>query len=174
MASSFNAIGINICMYELNGPYPLLTSWRIICGLIWVVTFGMDAGHQIYSPDAVHQNVDQRFLKRALQRLQKLTQLLQTAQRAIYRVRYIELSSKEAKMRRDTVIALRRKRTGISSRTLFASWNIPYCRPATPKRKMRSITLWQWFLPLLNRHFLRNLGLGPNLCALWQHLSMLL
>jgi hypothetical protein len=87
---------------------------------MWTDTeLGGDIWNGRWSPDlitsllgeAARDTVDQRLFKRALQRLQKITQLLQTAQRAIYRVRYVELSSKEAKTRRDTVIALRRKRT---------------------------------------------------------------
>jgi hypothetical protein len=55
----------------------------------------------------------------------------------IYSVRHIEMSSKEAKMRRDTFNAIRRKRTATRSRTIFAAWNIPYCRPT--KRRLQHI-----------------------------------
>jgi hypothetical protein len=104
---------------------------------------GGDIWNGRWSPDllstllgtAAQDIVDQRLFKRALQRIQAITHLLQQAQRAIYRVRYIELSSKEVKQRRDSIISLRRKRATIPSRTLFAVWNIPYCRPALPKRR---------------------------------------
>jgi hypothetical protein len=84
---------------------------------------------------AAHTIVDQRLFKRALHRIQVITQLLQQAQRALYRVRYIELSSKAATQRRDSIISLRRKRAATTSRTLFAAWNISYRRPEHPKRR---------------------------------------
>jgi hypothetical protein len=88
--------------------------------------------------ETARESVDQRLFKRALQRLEKLTHLLQNAQRAIYRVRYVEMSSKEAKVRRDATTALRRRRTAAPPRTLFATWNIPYRRPDDPKRRLRT------------------------------------
>ena len=104
---------------------------------------GGDIWNGRWSPDllstllgaAAHVTVDHRLFKRALHRIQAITQLLQQAQRALYRVRYIELSSKGAQQRRDSIISLRRKRAAAPSRTLFAVWNIPYCRPAHPKRR---------------------------------------
>ena len=86
--------------------------------------------------ETARDSVDQRLFKRALKRLEKLTQLLQNAQRAIYRVRYVEMSSKEAKVRRDAALAIRRRRTAAPPRTLFAAWNIPYHRPDDPKRRL--------------------------------------
>jgi hypothetical protein len=47
---------------------------------------------------AAHEVIDQRLLKQTLQRIQTLTHLLQKAQWDLYRVRYIELSSNEAKL----------------------------------------------------------------------------
>jgi hypothetical protein len=70
---------------------------------------------------AAQDVIDHRLLKRTLQRIQTLTHLLEKAQRHLYRVRYIELSSKEAKLRRDTTIALRRKRATKFPRILFAA-----------------------------------------------------
>ena len=86
--------------------------------------------------ETARDSVDQRLFKRALKHLEKLTQLLQNAQRAIYRVRYVEMSSKEAKVRRDAALAIRRRRTAAPPRTLFAAWNIPYHRPDDPKRRL--------------------------------------
>jgi hypothetical protein len=117
--------------------------------------------------EAAQDTVDQCLFKWALQRLQKITQLLQTAQRAIYRVRYVELSSKEAKMRRDTVIALRRKRTERPTRTLFASWNIPYTRPDIPKRKLRPLPLPPVALLLPQQTLLAPLGAWKQYAKPW-------
>jgi hypothetical protein len=109
-------------------------------GDIWNGRWSLDLLTSLLD-EAAQDTVDQCLFKRSLQRLQKITQLLQTAQRAIYRVRYVELSSKEAKMRRDTVINLRRKRTERPTRPLFASWNISYSRLDIPKRKLRPLPL---------------------------------
>lgn len=54
--------------------------------------------------------LDQRSISLGLQRLQKLTGLFQVAQWDLYRVRYIELSSKEAHLRRQAIANLRWKR----------------------------------------------------------------
>lgn len=129
--------------------------------------------------DEASQHVDQRAFKKALQRLQKQTMLLHTAQRAMYWVHYIELSSKEAKLRRDTAIALRRKRKGTSSWTLFAASKIPYCRPALPRRKPRSSVISPALLQSsrllpLNSNFSPTVRLGSSTSAfglLPQHLS---
>ena len=88
--------------------------------------------------EVTREPVDQRLFKRALQRIETLTRLLQRAQRAIYGVRYVEMTSREATARRDEATALRRRRTALPPRTLFAAWNIPYCRPDAPKRKLRA------------------------------------
>lgn len=74
----------------------------------------------------------------ALKKLQQITSLLQTAQRAIYSARHIELFFQEARAKRAHTISLRRKRKTYHSRSLFEAWNIPYSKPHTPRR--RSVT----------------------------------
>jgi hypothetical protein len=80
----------------------------------------------------------QREYKKTLSWLQTLTDLLQSTQRALYAMRRIELlSSLEAKTRRDTVVALRQRRTPRRrSQTLHAAcWKIPYNAPTLPRRR---------------------------------------
>ena len=85
--------------------------------------------------DSSQLMIESRDCRRALTWLQKLTGLLQKAQRAIYGVRHAELMSLEAKIRRATVIAMHRKRKIHTARTLFAVWNIPYVKPPSPRRR---------------------------------------
>ena len=70
--------------------------------------------------DASQLLMERRDCQRALSWLQRLTGLLQKAQRAIYGVRHAELTSLEAKIRRATVISMHQKRKIHTARTLFA------------------------------------------------------
>ena len=83
--------------------------------------------------------VDPRSFRKALRWIQQLTGLLQTTQRALYRVRHLELASKEAKTRRAAVAASWQRRKVKASQTLFAAWNIPYQTPTFPRRKVQPI-----------------------------------
>jgi hypothetical protein len=49
--------------------------------------------------ESASKRVDPKGFQRALQWIQQLTRLLQNAQRALYRIRHLELASKEAKSR---------------------------------------------------------------------------
>jgi len=89
--------------------------------------------------EAAPTSVNPRSFRRALRWIQQLTGLLQTAQRALYRVRHLELASKEAKTRRAAVTASWRRRKVKASQTLFAAWNIPYQTPTFPRRKVQPI-----------------------------------
>lgn len=82
---------------------------------------------------ATHQ-IAQRDLKKALKWLQTLTALMQRTQRTIYSTRRAELLSLQARTRRETVIALRRRRSSRRAQTLHAAWRIPYS-PPDPQRK---------------------------------------
>ena len=79
--------------------------------------------------------VTQRDFKKTIKWMQSITALLQKAQRSIYSTRRAELMSLEAKTRRETVIALRRRRSTRRTRTLFAAWKIPYCNPLPRRRQ---------------------------------------
>ena len=138
-----NAIDIITYIPAPDGSYLSLTTWRTTCGPIrkrgdiWNGRWTPDVLTSLLG-EATREPVDQRLFKRALQRIEQLTHLLQRAQRAIYGVRYVEMTSREATARRDETNALRRRRTALPPRTLFAAWNIPYRRPDAPKRKLRA------------------------------------
>ena len=91
--------------------------------------------------DAALRKEEPRAFKQALQWLQKLTGVLQTAQRSLYRVRHLERQSQEAKLRRVATVASWKKRKTHVSQTLFAAWNLPYQRPLLPRRKQGTATL---------------------------------
>jgi hypothetical protein len=85
--------------------------------------------------DASQLMMERRDCQCALIWLQRLTGLLQKAQRAIYGVRHAELMSLEAKIRWATVISMHRKRKIQTARTLFAMWHIPYVKSPSPRRR---------------------------------------
>jgi len=67
--------------------------------------------------------------------LQKLTLILQKAQRAIYTARHTELLSKEAKERRERLEALKTRWKRRRSQTLYEAWRLPYFKPSCPRRR---------------------------------------
>ena len=75
--------------------------------------------------------------KATLAWLQRITAILQHAQRALYRILRVELLSKDLKTRSKQVISLRRKRHITRTQTLFEAWRIPYLKPASPRRKLQ-------------------------------------
>ncbi len=77
-------------------------------------------------PVSYDQRVDPADLKASLKWMQRLTQLLQRAQRELYSARHLELMSKEAETRRDRILALRHKHRTLRTQTLFESWRLPY------------------------------------------------
>ena len=85
--------------------------------------------------DAALRQEEPRTFKKALHWLQKLTGVLQTAQRSLYRVRHLERQSQEIKLRRVATVASWKKRRTHASQTLFAAWNLPYQKSLLPRRK---------------------------------------
>ena len=92
-------------------------------------------------PDGRDLFIPSREYKITLGWLQRLTALLQHAQRTLYRVRRTELLSKERQSRNAYVISLRRKRHTKRTQTLFEAWRIPYVRTDTPRRRPNKATL---------------------------------
>ncbi len=86
--------------------------------------------------DASQTLTERRDCQRALNSLKQLTGLLQTAQRALYGLRHVELMALEAKLRRTTVISMQRKRKLHAARTRFAAWQIPNVKPLSPRRRV--------------------------------------
>jgi hypothetical protein len=84
--------------------------------------------------DASQTLMERRNCQQALNSLKQLTGLLQTAQRALYGLRHVEIMALDAKIRRITVISMQRKRKLHAARTLFAAWRIPYVKPLSPRR----------------------------------------
>jgi hypothetical protein len=79
--------------------------------------------------------------KGAIKWLQRLTLLLQDAQRALYGVRHIELLSERRAATAATVIAHRRQRSQTRTRTLYQAWKLKYTRPFAPRRKHTPVQL---------------------------------
>ncbi len=90
--------------------------------------------------DAALRKEEPRAFKQTLQWLQKLTGVLQTAQRSLYRVRHLERQSQEVKLRRVATVASWKTRKTHVSQTLFAAWNLPYQRSLLPRRKQGQAT----------------------------------
>ncbi len=67
--------------------------------------------------------------------LQRLTLLLQRAQREIYSARHVELLSKEAQVRRNQITALRPQHRSNRAQTLCEAWRLPYFKPSLPRRR---------------------------------------
>jgi hypothetical protein len=91
--------------------------------------------------DAALRKEEPRAFKQALHWLQKLTGVLQNAQRSLYRVRHLERQSQEAKLRRVATVASWKKHKTHASQTLFAAWNLPYQKSLLPRRKQGPATL---------------------------------
>lgn len=89
----------------------------------------------------IRLSIHPRDIQMALKKLQQIT-LLQTAQRALYSARHIELLSQKARAKHAHIIFLRRKGKAYRSRSLFEAWNIPYSKPHNPRRR--------WVAPLLD------------------------
>ena len=79
--------------------------------------------------------ITQQDFKGALKWLQRLTTLLQNAQRALYGVRHVELLSERRAATAATVIAHRRQRPQTRNRTLYQAWKLQYTRPSAPRRR---------------------------------------
>jgi hypothetical protein len=73
-------------------------------------------------------------LKASLNWMRRITLLLQHAQRALYSTRHLELMSKEAKISRDRVTALRRRHRTRRTQNLYDGASLhpshPLCRPS--------------------------------------------
>jgi hypothetical protein len=82
-----------------------------------------------------HVPTTQPDFKGALKWLQRLTLLLQNAQRALYGVRHIELLSERRAATAATVIVHRCQRPQSRTRTLYQAWKLQYTRPFAPRRK---------------------------------------
>ncbi len=100
----------------------------------------MDFGPALNTPRGASKRVDPKGFQRALQWIQQLTRLLKNAQQALYRVRHLELASKEAKSRRAMATASWQRRKIKTLQKLFAAWNIPYQTPTFPRRKLQLTT----------------------------------
>ena len=75
----------------------------------------------------------------AIKWLQRLTSILQKAQRALYSARHIELTSKESRARRERFLTLRRGRKRKRAQTLYEAWQLPYYKPIVPRRGYASL-----------------------------------
>jgi hypothetical protein len=90
--------------------------------------------------DAASRKEEPQEFKKAMHWLQKLTGLLQTAQRSLYRVRHLERQSKEAKLRRAASVSWKKRKTH-AAQTLFAAWNLPYQKPLLPRCTLGPVAL---------------------------------
>ncbi len=99
------------------------------------MTYGMGVGPHSFYPPSWQGTAIYPSHNRTSKWLQRLTTLLQNAQRALYGVRHIELLSERRATTAATVIAHRRQRPPSRTRTLYQAWKLQYTRPSASRRK---------------------------------------
>lgn len=77
--------------------------------------------------------IQQPDFKGALKWIQRLTILLQNAQRALYGIGHTELLSAQRVERVANFISHHRRRTSIYTKTLYETWKLSYSRPVAPR-----------------------------------------